>query len=772
VAEDAPAAGGHRTAARWVGPALVAAAIAALFWRPLALGEAFLPASHARYVAPWSSRSAPESRPAWNPLQYDSVGQFHAWSTFGARTIRSGRLPFWNPHQLCGTPFAANAQSAIYYPPNILRPVLGAARAAGWLAALHLLIAAAMTYLFLTRLGRSPTAATIGALVYALSAWQVSWLHLPTFAATSCWLPAVLVAMHGLRERPGAARCAALMAATAMTLLAGHLQIAFYVLLCAALLFGWLVLDRERPASTRRGFVLAVLCGWVGACAMAAPQLLLSAELSRNSHRTGGATPEGYSAYTAYAVHPSALATLALPDAFGNPSRPDAPYTGFSRGGMYFNFAEGAMYLGLVTLLFGAVALAGLRTRREARLPAMIAAGALLVAIGTPLAGALYFGAPGFAQSGSPGRILVLWAFAGAWLAAIGYDHVAEHRATLRTVLGSVAAVGVLCAASLAAAMAAAASLVGKLPLTPDDIIRQSALAALAVFAVVWPLVYKGSTSRARYLILAVVAVDLLSHGATYNATGKPDLEMARTEAIAAIADGTGHDRVAPLNKGWSFAGPAAVLPPNLAMLYGLRDVQGYDSLLPGQYKRWLADRMGSDPSPPEVGNMVFVRSPNEAVLDACGVRIVASLERLPDAVGEESRHDNIWLYRRRGGRARATATDPSGRSTPVTWIADSPGEVRLAVALPDGGEVRLADQWWPGWRCEVGTGEVTILRSDGIFRSVRVPQGTSEVRFRYEPAGARLGHFMMALAMAFAAGAVAFGCARRAAWGSATPGS
>ena len=106
-------------------------------------------------------------------------------------------VPLWNPYQFCGTPFVANSQSAVFYPGNLLfyrpahRPRLRRQRSAAphALRLVHLSAAAAS--------GLPRTGALLGGVVYAFSAWQVNWLQLPTFLATSCWFPLLLRQIYG-----------------------------------------------------------------------------------------------------------------------------------------------------------------------------------------------------------------------------------------------------------------------------------------------------------------------------------------------------------------------------------------------------------------------------------------------------------------------------------------------------------------------------------------------------------------------------------------------
>ena len=47
---------------------------------------------------------------------------------------------------------------------------------------------------------------------------------------------------------------------------------------------------------------------------------------------------------------------------------------------------------------------------------------------------------------------------------------------------------------------------------------------------------------------------------------------------------------------------------------------------------------------------------------------------------------------------------------------------------------------YYPGWQAEVDGEPTPIYRADHTFRAIRVPQGTSTVRFRYRPFSFYLG--------------------------------
>lgn len=723
---------------------------AMLLWRSLVLGQPFYPMGQLAYVAPWSAYVPPDRRAAWNPLHYDSVAEYRVFRMYATESLRAGRLPLWNPYQSCGAPFVANNLSATYYPGNLLHVLLGPDAAAGWFAAIHVFLAACFMRLFLMRFGASQHAATLAGAVYGFSMWHIAWLHLPPFVATSCWLPALGAVLVRLRGNLAWTTTALFAVVVALVLLAGHLQIAFYVLGTATVLAAWL-LWRER--ANRLPFAVRVIAAYVVAILLAGPQLLPTVELIAHGHRAGGATSEGYKAYVAYATHPAALATLVLPDFFGNPASPDRPYTGFSRGGMYYNYAEGAMYVGLLPLVLVVAGIGRLGSARGMRLPTVLAFFALLIALGTPLAAMLYFGVPGFSGTGSPGRILVLWQFAAAWLAGLGYDAMIRSADSPLSRLAPLIGILVFAAVAVTIGAASAYRLLGSVPWSVEDIVRQSGVFVLTAFCVGVLLPDPTRRDIAFALAMAIVCADLLAHGVPYNTPTTLEHERAAQATMAELRALAGHERIAPINTSWSFAGPEAVLPPNMATTAGIRDAQGYDSLLPAQYKLWLRNQLGTDPSPPEVGNMIFVKRPVLSLLDAMGVKIVLSAHPFALRYTDVLSRDNMWIYVRRDAIPRARGLTEDGRTVAVEYSRDESERVTLSITMPAPGRLELADQYWPGWHAIVDGRRARIVRSNHIFRSVPLPPGRHTVEFRYEPASTRVGVYLLCVgALAVAA--------------------
>jgi hypothetical protein len=110
-------------------------------------------------------------------------------------------------------------------------------------------------------------------------------------------------------------------------------------------------------------------------------------------------------------------------------------------------------------------------------------------------------------------------------------------------------------------------------------------------------------------LAIALSVADLFAFGINYNPTCERSKVYPETQLTTRLKQIAGRDRIAPINPEWNlFTTPRAILPPNAAMVYGLYDVQGYDSLYTMAYKYDLDLIQGQDSSPIENGNMVLVK--------------------------------------------------------------------------------------------------------------------------------------------------------------------
>jgi hypothetical protein len=638
-------------------------------WRAVFLGEAIGPFDQFHAMPPWNG---PAPSQPWDVLQADAVLQFAPWRSMVFEAWSHGQMPFWNPYQLLGTPLLANSQSAGFYPLHIAMGVLHVPLYAAmtFLAWFHLFWAGLGMYVLVRRLGGVRLGGVIAGVSFSLSAFMISWSALPSVTTTVSWLPWVLACVLGIFQtnafwgiaehpqfKPESARAEQLVDAanknvgarrlwtvglalsTGMMVLAGHLQfVAFGMMACVVVLAG-LFCGQAGLLRGRKNWTIGPALASAGRCvfalaigfALAAPQLLPVLEFSKRSHRRSAPTAEGYSSYVATAIKPFEVVGIVFPKMLGDPSA-YAPgvnipsgLPGFwlqfvKRGG---NFAESAFAIGPVVLLllfhfFG-------RKRFGTEVWAVMACGVLgvLIAFGTPLDRLLYFGVPGWSSTGSPGRAAVLFVLSACVLAGLGVE--SSSRASKFSPLMPFLLIGVGTLLATPLVLAAARPFVPAL----DDL--------FGLYQGVW--ISAAFQGFATLLVVGAVALYAARNGRNW----KP-LMLAVSVLPALLAWGvlrTGDasflkaaapprtERSAFLNDRWNlFYRPNAFMPPNLAALTRQVDAAGYDSLLDAETKKILDEVNGGDSSPPENGNMLFLklglsRSSRLQVLEAIGVSSV-----------------------------------------------------------------------------------------------------------------------------------------------------
>ena len=780
------------------GPLLIAALAVLFLGRALFTGEVLLPGGYLQHFQPWQGTHGAVSghEEHWNALVWDAMAQYYPWRTFAHDSLSRGIIPLWNPFQFCGMPFVANSQSAVFYPPNVIFYLIDPARAFAVSAALHLFLAGLFAYMFLGALGLGRFGSTFGGTAFAFCAFLAAWIQLPTVVNTAVWLPLALffVARYFDTRRIGYIIGMGFSVGTA--LLAGHPQVFLFVAGAGAAYFIFRALTAEGAFHRRLG--RGVLAGAVAvalALLWGAVQLLPAAELLPLSHRATVASAQGYSAYLRFAMPWQQLITLALPEFMGNPIYG----TYWGRG----NLAEYAAYVGILPLI---LAILGIVWRRDkhAIFFAAVAACALLLALGTPLNLLLFYGVPGFSSTGGPARMLFIYSAAMAVLAGMGADAAAKalgdpNRArqfARHLVIGSIVAALGTGVFILVLAVTLSVAPGGLLEAPASNIVVMLLVLAAAAGAS-WIAARRIGVSPevALAVLLTASVLELFAFGMGYYRTAPRQQVYPPTELTDYLKNRAAIGRILPLYRAWGLERfPTAVLPPNSAMVYGLSDAQGYDSLYLARYRSVLAAVEGRDPSPPANGNMLLGWLGDPSLLPALGVVYVVSHEplSLPGLTLERSGEVNVYRVEKflpraymarsatptadllgslaglkqaaQGGVVLETseqvpaATPALGPRSAVTILKQDLNRVRLKAW--QAGYVVLSDAYYPGWRAWVDGKPAKIIIANGAFRAVRVGPGEHDVEMRFEPGSFRLGLFatLLAAAIGMAAAALAFG--------------
>lgn len=210
----------------------------------------------------------------------DPVWQFVPWLQLARRELAAGRLPLWNPHQNGGVPLLANSQCGVASP--LVAPVLLAGVRQGWNLSLllRILVAGCGAFLWLREVGRSPPAAALGALMFALGGPFIAWLEHP-HTLVAAWAPWLLLVVEKLAVKPSRSVLAATALVSTAVLTGGHPETA---LMAGTLAVAALLARRIGGAGVARAFGAAFL-----GAGLAAPLLLPFARYLSLSAALGGA---------------------------------------------------------------------------------------------------------------------------------------------------------------------------------------------------------------------------------------------------------------------------------------------------------------------------------------------------------------------------------------------------------------------------------------------------------------------------------------------------
>jgi hypothetical protein len=687
--------------------------------------------------------------------------QFVPWRDYGFDLVRHGTLPLWNPFNGAGAPLLANYQSALLYPLNWPGLILPLAWTMSVSAVVHLFLAGWGMWRLTGQLGLPRLGRGVSALAFGMTGYLVARLGTYPTISAAAWLPWLVWAAIGVIERGRRRDFAWLAWFTALLLLAGHAQTAWYsLLLTGVIALVWTLRHPARRTRTpwpRLAFAAgAVLLG----AGIASVQLAATAELLGQSPRSDGVTYD-YAANFSYA--PLRALNWLAPNLFGTPA--DGSYL---TQGAYF---EDAVYIGLIPLL-GAItaAVAWLRRRRGPAYPALLVTVPLwlglaivgfVLALGdhTPIFPFLYEHVPTFALFQAPVRWHLWTVFSLSVLAGIGVTVWGRgERLLFWTRLGTAAGAG--------AALLAVIVLLS-LPEGQDGVsVLLRALIPLGVFAALAGLLTlrRPEPSHRRYglwsaLVLVITAADLALASWGLNPTapaaffdrlaGASSLE-ARAYWPRAAEEAVKYERTFRFDdyriaaEGWQSVRASGL--PNLNLLDRYPLLNQFDPLLIGDFAAYI-NLIEANPSASEnlltAAGVGAVYEPEGALhqfnQSAARARVVESVcwhENTSDL--EVALTDPAWQPETQlhilGDAGCTPVTDartPVGR---VTSLTDAANSVTINVESERDAWLLLADAAYPGWSASIDGQPAPIYRANLAFRAVQIPAGTHSVIFSYQP--------------------------------------
>jgi hypothetical protein len=785
---------------------LLGGCVLAYLW-PVLVGGRVLAANAVLYLwPPWAASAPGDLNSYLNPLLTDAPMANYPWRVLVRSLLHEGTFPAWNPYALSGIPLYSNPQTGLFSPFNLPLWTLPLNYALGVSAALKLLVGGFGAYLLARELRLSFLPGVLAGVAFAFSAVNITWLAHETLPGVVVMAPWALWLVERIlvRGRPGSA--IALAGVLAVALGGGHPSMQVHVLV-VTVAYALVRAACLRGRQAGLGRALALVGGGILAAMLLMAAMLLPEALG--SRDTVGIAARQQGELAGARVPFQAILTTIVPDRWGRPSGLEAPDTAANHAIIAANYLERTFYAGTVALLLAFVGLLSPSGWRR-KLPfAAIGLAALGVAVHVPGLIWLARNLPGL-ELVQPERVHFAFELSVALLAAFGLQAVLDAPTALRRRLG-VVAVAVLCGVAVALAAGVDGGDVDRTVrhfLTGRSWSREG---VLALTAVAWFLLFALGVGalllvarwRPAWRTGVAVALVLLAAADAYHFVhGFQPMALEsraippKTPALAYLERHRDEGRV---------MGLLPAMPPDVGLVYGLRDVRGYDP--PQPTRRMLALwRLGNRSQVSwEPLALETVGLPQLQLLDVLGVRYVIADPETPfsrDAIptltpvyqGEDALvlesataapralvPEVVRITEDAAATGRAVVEAGFEARREVAVERDQPGieafsgvrgnaavtdeqnaRVTLRAHLDRQGLVVLNDALMDGWSVRVDGRPAAPVHANSVMRGVVVPAGEHEIVWRYAVPGLRLGAVVSAVTFAALVAAAAVLAARR----------
>ncbi|MBI3548160.1 MAG: YfhO family protein [Elusimicrobia bacterium] len=715
--------------------------------------------------------------------------------TVAAKSLAAGRLPLWNPYSLAGCRALGEPVMRALYPPTLVMLKLfpnHIALADSWRLFLEVFAMLALSYIFFLKVWRDEAYAALSAFAYSLSISSFMNFAFPYPAPYAPML--LLLAVWDWRAR-GAAKSAAFLAGALFLQVTGaSYQIAGYYILFAFVVS--MAREASAPPASRpsplRLLGVWALAGALSVC-LCAPDLIPFLGALGSSNRT----PLPYDALADKLQQPWFTALrLAMPYLFGD-------YHEFPlvEGNGNINDSEAfPAYAGAATLLLCGLALA--RWRRKEVWPWALGVLVLvLAAVRSPIAAVPYylFGRTPLLH----GRIAYLVPLCMAFLAPAGLQAFVEGSKRFQERCAATAALASAAVLLIAGGFLSAPTLLSFIPrdaiAAPPQFLlerfRPSAVFfAEAGFALAALLAaHRWGALKARTLKLACAALVLADVAFVAKRHVMAGAFMAESawypptkvsEFLSSLTDRAEYRTQVMMGTPWPGLPPFAPGRPNpfqpsLHIPYGLREVNGYASLIDERVAA-LATLGGPRPVPMRVllpwGETLH---PKVADLFAVKYLVVPDQAHYAAAVGSYAEEifaaDGALVFRRPNVAARvrlacraasaatlretlALAADPTfdARTTAIvppeaglaldgpcpdpsaalSWREEAPERLAGEATLARPGLLVISDTADAGWSAAVDGKPARLIRVNHAFHGLALPAGRSSFVMSFRPAG------------------------------------
>jgi hypothetical protein len=710
---------------------------------------------------------------------------------FASYSIQKGLIPLWDPYSGIGTPFYANLQSEIFYPPNFLFYLFSTQTALKFFIVLHFFFGGVFTYLFSRELGLSRFPALFSAIGFSLSGSLISIIDTTSALCATIWLPLVLFLSHRLLKSLELKWMLLTSFTLALQFLAGFPEVFILTLLS----MGMMVLLLKRGKKGERGLA-GIVCflSIILALSLAMGQLLPFLEFIGLSTRSKGLT---YDAAVQGALHPGHWIKLFIPDFYGNPMevRPTPIPEGWLKG----------IYVGLMPLILAI--LATFRLNREKTLLILLSGMAVLFSLGDHFFLYRFLFPLGLRIVRFPSKFFILATFTLPVLSGYGLEEIQtlvnnrrnlnhsekeRRRMTLfLTILMVAGTLGVLVWVKLGLTW------IPKLyawndsfrpewaqtfflnSLTPSlrslTILLTSGGILLLVLYQKLPLAFfKG-------LVLILVVSDLFVHNFKLMPVVSSHAFEFPTRTVSFLkaelnSEGCSNELSGCISPFRVYSTPLTqqgaqfllashkydeqtiltatdLLIPNIGLIFQIPNALTKGSVELASYERYRNKLESLWRSGYRKGTSSSEKATYETLLDRLNVKYVVSAAPLSPQEFDLVQEGPVKIFQNKTFLPRAyrvpdkdlfkTPEIPADQVVPVKIEQITPHDIKIELSEEGGKWLVLANQYYPGWRVYGDGREMMIQEVDDLFMGLELPPGIRHIQFKYQPGSFKIGLFV-----------------------------
>lgn len=685
------------------------------------------------------AKEYPRGVPFKNSLITDPVRQQYPWKKLIIDQLKKGELPIWNPYEMAGKPLLANFQSGAFYPFNLIFLILPFNLAWSLYIVFQPLLAMLFNYLFLRNLKLSKLSSLFGGFVFGFCGFSIAWLEWGNIGHTALWLPLVLLSIDKIlvisKLKVKSSKFIwpfIFVLSLTSSFFAGHLQIFFYIFVTSLvyLLFRWIAQGRHVNILVQfiiyyTLFVIITSVQWI-------PTLQFINESARNLDLTP--LSEGWF------IPWQHLIQFIAPDFFGNPTTLN--YWGT------WNYGEFIGFVGIFPLIIAIFAL--LRKNRNVFFFGSVFLLSLMFALPTFLAKIPYILNVPLLSTAQPTRLIILADFSLSVLAAFGLDKLTKEKKSLSTPFILIG--GIIFLLWLIVLRSHESNFL---------VSRQNLIFPTLIFAISLATILASRIKFEKYLplVLFIVTVfDLFRFGWKFTPFTKPEYLFPESKVLRYLKDQGNNIRVMTTD--------SRILPPNIASVYGIQSVDGYDPLYLRGYGELIAasERGKPDIAPPFGFNRIITpHNFDTRIIDILNVRYVLALydnssSKLTKVLEEgqtklyENRNflprvffvkrTNISIDKRNSidkifNEDLRNVAVVEGLKKDMNW---SSGIIKITEERDnyfkfssnnDGeGFLVLTDSFYPTWHAKIDGLETKIYKTDYNFRGIIIPKGKHIIEF------------------------------------------